>query len=98
MVYKVRLLNKIKKYLKKLKERELKEKFLNGIYKEIATHPYSFYSKIGDLAGIYAYPFTYKGTQYRIAYTINDKDEIIIIILTGSHEKFYEKLKRLINN
>ena len=41
------------KYLKKIKEKPLKEKFLNIIYDEIAINPYSGSQKTGDLSGIY---------------------------------------------
>lgn len=53
--------------------------------------------KHGDLRGFYTYGFKYHRTDYRIAYTINDAGQIVIVVLTGSHEKFYQQLKRIIN-
>jgi mRNA interferase RelE/StbE len=88
---------RVVKYLKKLKDRRLKEKFVDKIYGDIANDPYRGNEKHGDLKGFYAYGFKYNKTDYRIAYTINDAGEVVIVILAGSHENFYEQLKRLIN-
>lgn len=98
MAYDVKLARIAKKYLKKLKEKPLKEIFLDSIYDEIAVHPEEGHPKTGDLLGYYTYNFKYKGTQYRIAYTVNDRNQIVIVVLTGSHEGFYKELKRIIKS
>jgi len=49
------------KYLKKLKEKTLKEQFLTIIYDEIAVRPHSGEQKTGDLSGIWAIGFKYAG-------------------------------------
>lgn len=87
-----------KKYLKKLKEKPLRKKFINAIYDEIAKDPYAFDSKTGDLLGYYTYSFTYKGIHYRIAYRIDDEKVLIVVPLAGSHENFYKLLKRIISS
>ena len=97
MVYAINPSKRVIKYLKKLKDRWLKEIFLDKNYGEIAHDPYSGTQKHGDLKGFFAYGFQYNKTDYRIAYTINGAGEVVVVILAGSHEKFYEQLKRLVN-
>ena len=82
------------KYLKKIKEKTLIEKFLNIIYDEIAINPYSGSQKTGDLSGIWSRGFTYAGTTYRIAYQI-EENMVIPVLLCGTHENFYEQLKNI---
>lgn len=83
--------------MRKLKNRQLKEKFTDAIYGTIANDPYVGNEKRGDLSSYFAYGFKYDRVDYRIAYTINDDNEIVIVVLAGSHEKFYEQLKRIVN-
>ncbi|TMN18715.1 type II toxin-antitoxin system RelE/ParE family toxin [Lentibacillus cibarius] len=91
----VTYLNPAKRYFKKLKEKPLKKQFDHAI-QTIRLNPYAGDLKTGDLAGIYTYAIHYNGTQYRLAYQIseNDDGELIIIILAGSREAFYQTLKR----
>ena len=96
MVYSIDPSKRVIKYLKKLKNRQLKEKFTDAIYKTIANDPYVGNEKRGDLKSYYTHGFKYDRVDYRIAYTINDDNEIVIVVLAGAHEKFYEELKRTI--
>lgn len=91
----VTYLNPAKQYFKKLKEKPLKKLFDEAIG-AIRLNPYVGELKTGDLAGIYTYTIHYKGSQYRLAYQIseNDQGEIIVVILAGSREFFYQGLKR----
>ncbi|HBK5726112.1 TPA: type II toxin-antitoxin system RelE/ParE family toxin, partial [Enterococcus faecium] len=50
--------------------------------------------KTGDLSGIWAIGFKYAGTTYRVAYEIKD-NAVIPILLCGTHENFYEQLKKI---
>ncbi|EPI05661.1 addiction module toxin, RelE/StbE family [Enterococcus faecalis 13-SD-W-01] len=95
MAYEIVPSKHVIKYLKKLKEKPLKEKFLNIIYDEIAIDPYTGVQKIGDLSGIWSKGFNHAGTTYRIAYEI-EENKIIPILLCGTHENFYGQLKRLL--
>ena len=83
------------RYFKKLKDKKLKELFKKSIDK-ICENPYSGQLKKGDLSGIYGYDFYYQGTNYEIAYVIEKagNEEIIVIILAGTRENFYEQLKK----
>ena len=82
------------KYLKKLKEKPLKNAFQTAI-DAIRENPEVGEEKSGDLAGVWAYSFRYRKTEYRIAYSIENVDgQLIVVILAGTHEGFYEQLKR----
>lgn len=96
MAYRVKAAKRVLKYLKKENNRQLKKKFADIIYDDLAKDPYIGEEKHGDLRGYYTVGFNYQRTAYRIAYTINDDGEIVIVVLVGSHEKFYEQLKRII--
>lgn len=48
--------------------------------------------KTGDLAGIRVHKFTFNRQQYLLAYLHHESS--IIFYMIGSHENFYEELKR----
>lgn len=85
------------KYLKKIKDKQLKKLFQKTI-ENIAENPYAGQAKKGDLNGIYGYDLYYNKTNYEIAYRIEQiEGEIIVIVLAGTRENFYEQLKRYMN-
>ena len=85
------------RYLKKLKEKSLKDKFQAAI-DQILKDPYWGEPKTGDLSGIYCCDIFHNKTNYELAYTIvEENDEIIVIIMAGTRENFYEELKRYMN-
>ena len=88
------------KYLKKLKDKKLKQ-----LYKEtidaILTNPEIGEEKTGDLKGIRCCDIYYNKTNYELAYLIeyiqiedNSEPEVVVIIMAGTRENFYEELKR----
>ena len=95
---KIILLPPAKNFLKKLKDKKLKEIFKDAIEK-ISENPQVGQVKTGDLNGIYAYGFNYNKISYRIAYKVevNDDGTLTIIIMAGVHENFYKKLKEYLN-
>lgn len=95
MAYEIVPSKHVIKYLKKLKEKPVKEKFLNLIYDEIAIDTYKGEQKTGDLSGIWSSGFKYAGITYRVAYEIIE-NKVIPVLLCGTHENFYEQLKKLI--
>lgn len=97
MAYKINPSKRVVKYLRKLKNRQLKKKFTSAIYDTIANNPYVGTEKHGDLKSYFAYGFNFDRVAYRIAYTINDDNEVVIVVLAGPHEKFYKELKRIVN-
>ncbi len=93
-MYKIRFTGAAEKYLKKIKEKELKRAFQVALIK-IGNDPYIGELKTGDLAGVYCYDFYYNKTNYELAYRIYEEDgQIVVVILTGTRENFYNELKR----
>ena len=51
--------------------------------------------KVGDLAGVWGYNIYYNKINYELAYTIEEVDgEVVVIIMAGTRENFYNQLKR----
>lgn len=96
MAYSINPSKRVIKYLKKLKDKKLKKKFTDIIFDTIANDPYVGSKKHGDLKAYFAYGFKHNQVDYRIAYKINDDNEIVIVVLAGPHEKFYEQMKRVL--
>ncbi|SFU46528.1 MULTISPECIES: type II toxin-antitoxin system RelE/ParE family toxin [Butyrivibrio] len=85
------------KYIKKLKDKNLKELFKEA-FDEIKADPTVGEEKHGDLEGILSYGFRYNRTEYRVAYTVEYvNDELVVVILAGTHENFYREVKKYWN-
>lgn len=84
----------IVKYFKKIKDKQLKERYKLAI--NLIVSDYTIGSlKSGDLSGIYSYDIYYNKTNYELAYTVKIEDnEVIIFILAGTRENFYQELKK----
>ncbi len=94
----VRFLPPAAKFIKKLKDKKLKELYKIAI-DEICEDYTVGKKKLGDLSGIYGYDIYYNKTNYEIAYTVEYVgDEIIVIIMAGTRENFYEQLKRYLKS
>lgn len=82
------------KYLKKLTDKRLKALYREAIDRIRADHTVGE-AKTGDLRGIYGYDIYYNKTNYELAYRVEYReDKIIVIILAGTRENFYDQLKR----
>jgi mRNA interferase RelE/StbE len=85
------------KYFKKIREKGLKDAFKNALSK-IADNPYCGEAKQGDLTGVFGYDVYYNRTNYEIAYQIIEDDgKLIVVIMVGTRENFYDELKRYFN-
>ena len=92
----VRFLPPAARFLKKLKDKKLKMLYREAIDKIREDHTVGT-AKVGDLSGIYGYDIFYNKTNYELAYRIEYvEDKIIVVILAGTRENFYEELKRYI--
>jgi len=95
-MYEVRYSKTAERYLKKIKVKQLLTAFKTAIDK-LEIDPYIGTQKIGDLRGIYGYDVKYGGTGYELAYRIyEDNNRLIVVLLAGTRENFYETLKRLL--
>lgn len=82
------------RFLKKLKDKHLKSLFREAVDRIASDHTIGE-MKSGDLAGLYGYDIYYNKTNYELAYRVEYLDgKIIIIILAGTRENFYDELKR----
>ncbi len=84
------------KFIKKLKDKQLKGKFREAFH-EIQLNPFKAgEQKKGDLAGVYGYDIYHNRTNYEIAYIVeqDEEDKLVLIILAGTRERFYDELKR----
>jgi len=97
MSYELRILPRVAKYLKKIKENQLK-RIVQEAVDQIILEPYAGEAKIGDLSGIFCCEFFYNKTKYEIAYKIYEEPEMIIVLIhAGTRENFYEELKNYWN-
>ena len=96
----LRILPPAAKYFKKLKDKRLKKLFQEAI-DEILANPETAAEKTGDLRGVRSYDIYYDRINYELAYTIeyvrrenSDETDVVVVILAGTRENFYEELKR----
>ncbi|MCL2827258.1 MAG: type II toxin-antitoxin system RelE/ParE family toxin [Oscillospiraceae bacterium] len=95
-MYEISYSKPAERYFKKLKDQGLLTAFKNAIDK-LAENPYSGSQKTGDLRGIYGYDVKHSSVSYEIAYRIyEEENRLVLVILAGTRENFYEELKRLI--
>jgi mRNA-degrading endonuclease RelE of RelBE toxin-antitoxin system len=92
-MYEVILLPRAEKQLNKIKERDLLIAF-RQCFSEISVQPFRK-SKVGSLKKVYGHGFHYAGTSYRAAYLIDTKKRVIHVVGLGSHEGFWEEIKRM---
>ena len=98
-MFELRYKPRAEKYFKKLKEKNLKKVYREALI-EISKDPFNTgEAKSGDLAGLYCYDLYYNKTNYEIAYQIYEEEgKIVIIILAGTRENFYQELKLYMRN
>ena len=90
----VRFLPPAAKFIKKLKDKKLKLLYQEAIDKIRDDHTVGE-EKNGDLSGVYGYDIYYNKTNYELAYTVEYQEgKIIVVILAGTRENFYDELKR----
>lgn len=90
----VRFLPPAAKFIKKLKDKKLKMLYQEAVG-HICEDPAIGVAKTGDLSGVYGYDIYYNKTNYELAYTIEYlEDKIIVVIMAGTRENFYNQLKQ----
>lgn len=90
----VRFLPAAAKYIKKLKDKKLKLLYQEAVDRIREDHTVGEV-KTGDLLGVYGYDIYYNKTNYELAYTVEyQEDKIIVVIMAGTRENFYNELKR----
>ena len=95
-MYEISYSKAAERYLKKIKDKHLLAAFKTAT-DELKTDPYIGTQKTGDLRGVYGYDVKYSGVNYELAYRIYEGNgQLIVVILAGTRENFYEDLKRLV--
>ena len=94
----VRFLPLASKFIKKLKDKKLKMLYQKAI-DEIRADYTVGEVKTGDLSGVYGYDIYYNKTNYELAYTVEYlEDMVIVVIMAGTRENFYDQLKQYMRN
>lgn len=84
------------KFIKKLEDKKLKKLYQEAVDKIRADYTVGEV-KTGDLSGGYGYDIHYNRTNYELFYTVEyQKDVIIVVIMAGTRENFYDQLKQYI--
>ena len=90
----VRFLPPAEKKKKKLKDKKLKMLYQEAVDKIRRDHTVGE-AKTGDLSGVYGYDIYYNRTNYELAYTVEYlEDKVIVVIMAGTRENFYDQLKQ----
>ena len=96
----LRILPPAARFFKKLKDKQLKKLYQETI-DAILEDPSIGEEKTGDLKGVRGYDIFYNHTNYELAYTVeyvkridSDAVDIVVVIMAGTRENFYEALKR----
>lgn len=96
--YKLELLPKAKRYISSLKRHPQLIKAIMHHLQSLLHDPFIGNQNKGDLKDTYSVDFRHQKTTYEIAYKINEETDVILIILIGTRENFYEELKRYIRS
>lgn len=91
----IKTTNNFEKILKKLNKNQVIG--IENAIRQIAENPGIGESKIGDLNNIKVFKFKINSQLYLLSYMICN-DKIILLLSVGSHQNFYEDLKRLLKS
>ncbi len=90
----VRFLPPAAKFIKKLKDKKLKNLYQAAVDKIREDYTVGE-AKTGDLSGIYGYDIYYNKTNYELAYTVEYLENVVVVvIMAGTRENFYDQLKQ----
>lgn len=92
MGYEVKIEPRVQRYLRKLNDKKLVAKFVATIFDSASVNPEVGDLKRGNLAEVRTLKFKDAGTEYRIAYTV--EEQTVDIFLAGTRENFYKELSR----
>ncbi len=90
------LLPGVRSYFKSIKkDKPLLGKF-QEVIKALQLDPSLGDAKSGDLFGVSSFEIRHNETSYELAYIIEEQEngELLLIILAGTRENFYDELKK----
>ena len=95
-MYEISYTKAAERYFKKIRDKRLLKAYKDAIG-DLKRDPYIGSQKTGDLRGIFGYDVKYAGVNYELAYRIYEENaKLIVVVLAGTRENFYEELKRLL--
>jgi mRNA interferase RelE/StbE len=95
-MYEIQYSKAAERYFKKIKNKHLLSAFKAAIDR-LKINPYIGQAKTGDLCGIWSFDVKYAKVNYEIAHRIYEINKhLVVVILAGTRENFYEELKRLV--
>ena len=90
----VRFLPPVAKFIKKLKDKKLKNLYQAAVDKIREDYTIGE-AKTGDLSGVYGYDIYYNKINYELAYTVEYLENVVVVvIMAGTRENFYDQLKQ----
>jgi mRNA-degrading endonuclease RelE of RelBE toxin-antitoxin system len=93
-MYELRFHREVDKELKNVPI-EVRRKVKNYYFPRLAEEPRSAGTRLsGGLSGFWRLDFKMVRTEYRIAYEIDDEENVVYVLMVGKRESFYERLKR----
>ncbi len=74
-------------------------KEIKGLTDKLTKDPHPSQAKrlTGELNFIFSYHFTFSGSAFRLAYTVDEKKKTITIVMIAPRENFYKILQRKLN-
>lgn len=96
-MYQIFLTRQADKECKKRKS-QFKEKVMN-ILNILRTNPFPSQSErlTGELNFLYSFHFSFRGTAFRLVYSVEEMKKVITVIMIGPRENFYRTLKQKLN-
>lgn len=96
----VEFLPGVVRYFKSLKRDKVLLDIYRKLIKELQYDPTLGSEKTGDLAGVLSIDLRHNRTNYELAYFVEELGDgrLLLIILAGTRENFYESLKRYIKS
>ena len=93
MAYEIQAVGSVRKDLKRL-ERSLQEEIRSQHFPKIREDPARGHPLLGEFHGLRSYHFSYRGADYRIVYEVFKEEGILLILMLGKREGFYQALQR----
>lgn len=93
--FRIETYSRVKHDFKRL-DKTLQTQILQEHYPHIALDPYQADPLSYNFKGLWSYHINYQGRAYRIVYEIYPEQAVVLVIMIGSREGFYEALRRRI--
>ncbi len=90
-IYSIKVPHSVQKDVRKLHRRAQDE--LAKHLTLLASNPQSGESLHGALGAYWKYAFSLEGIEYRIVYQVLTEEQVIVLVMIGSRENSYQKLR-----